>query len=75
LPRTVRVVERDAGGASSWHVPASARVAAILADMRIDGAMSPEREDPPLISLRGLPGQAALSVASCIGQGSRSAKI
>jgi ribosomal protein S12 methylthiotransferase accessory factor len=56
------VIERDAAALVMARADVRPAVAAILADMGFDGRLSPEREDPPLISLRGLPRPAAALV-------------
>jgi ribosomal protein S12 methylthiotransferase accessory factor len=56
------VIERDAAALIMARADVRPAVAAILADIGFDGAMSPEREDPPLIPLRGLPRPAAALV-------------
>ena len=56
------VIERDAAALVMARADVRPAVAAILADMGFDGGVSPDREDPPLISLRGLPRPAAALV-------------
>jgi len=56
------VIERDAAALVMARADVRPAVAAILADMGFDGRLSPGREDPPLISLGGLPRPAAALV-------------
>ncbi len=56
------VIERDAAALAMASADVRPAVASILADIGFDGALSPERADPPLISLRGLPRPAAALV-------------
>ena len=56
------VIERDAAALAMTCADVRPAVASILADIGFDGALSPERADPPLISLRGLPRPAAALV-------------
>lgn len=56
------VIERDTAALAMTSADVRPAVASILADIGFDGALSPERDDPPLISLRGLPRPAAALV-------------
>ncbi len=56
------VIERDASALATASSHVRPAVAAILSDMGFGGWASPERGDPPLISLRGLPRRAAMLV-------------
>jgi ribosomal protein S12 methylthiotransferase accessory factor len=56
------VIERDASALTMARADLRPAVAAILADMGFDAEVLPERRDPPLISLDGLPRPAATLV-------------
>jgi len=56
------VIERDAAALAMARADVRPAVAAILAEMGFGGRVAPQREDPPLISLRGLPRSAATLV-------------
>lgn len=53
------VIERDASALQMTRADLRPAVAALLADMGFDDEALPKRDDPPLISLRGLPRPAA----------------
>ncbi|MET0675296.1 MAG: YcaO-like family protein, partial [Bradyrhizobium sp.] len=53
------VIERDASALTMTRANLRPAVAAVLADMGFDETALPDGEDPPLVSLRGLPRPAA----------------
>jgi ribosomal protein S12 methylthiotransferase accessory factor YcaO len=56
------VIERDASALTMARADLRPAVAGLLADMRFDAGVLPQRMDPPLISLDGLPRPAAALV-------------